>query len=95
MKKSGKNFGNSRIKNDFTVEERALPPPLSLLLYRKNQRFLLYNKVKLPWSIRVAKQPCTCGEVTFLINKKVAMIEKNVIIATFYEKNKLFKLYRK
>lgn len=27
-----------------------------------------------------------------IVNKKVAMIEKNVIIATFYEKNKLFKL---
>lgn len=91
MKKSGKNFGNSRIENDFTVEERALPPPLSLLLYRKNA----INKVKLPWSVRVAKQLCTCGKATFLINKKVAMIEKNVIIATFYEKNKLFKLYRK
>ena len=37
------------------------------LLYRKNRRFLLYNKVKLPWAVRVAKQPCTCGEATFLI----------------------------
>ena len=35
----------------------------------KIEDFYVYNKVKLPQAVPIAKQLCTCGEATFLIKK--------------------------